>query len=133
MNHASTNRTMARVIQNIVASFQDCFRVWRYNAASRERRTRFKHYKRRYSPAMFASNTERSLRLDELKSKFARRHAEACAECLVEVRQIVESAAVGNLGNSKRRLVRILECPAAGVQPRLEQPAAERLSKRLEA
>ena len=60
-------------------------------------------------------------------------HAEACTERLVEMRQIVETATVGNFRDGSRLLQRVSQRLVARVEPRLEQPAAECLPELFEA
>src|SRR5262245_45139057 len=63
----------------------------------------------------------------------ARGGFEARAKHLVEMREVVEAPAVGDLGDVGVALALVAQRGAAGVEPVLEQPAAERLADALEA
>src|SRR5207344_2614680 len=65
-------------------------------------------------------------------SPFARRHVEVGAKRLVEVREIVEAPAIGDLRNVQGLLIRIAECRAARLEPVFKHPVAECLTNLLE-
>src|SRR5262249_54246444 len=56
----------------------------------------------------------------ELRSPLAWRHSEAGTKCLIEVREIVETATVRNLGDAAGPLKRMLQCLAAGIEAGLQ-------------
>src|SRR5262245_19156932 len=74
----------------------------------------------------------RRLSLQKFGAPFARRGAETRAKRLVEIRQVVESAVVGNLRNAARALLRAAKRMAGRIEPGVEQPTAKGLLKFLE-
>src|SRR5262245_465125 len=73
-----------------------------------------------------------SLPLGEFVEPLGRRHLETGAERLVEVRQIVEAAIVGDLGNVVVAALGFQHL-RAGIEPGFEQPAAESRSQSFKA
>src|SRR5580700_10944259 len=67
-----------------------------------------------------------------LLAAFAWRTVEAGAKRLVEVGQVVEAPAIGDLGNAQRILILVAQRVAAGVEAAVEHPVAKTPADQLE-